>query len=110
MKNLIVAAIAFVSLSSSAMNMQIGYPVDASRMSLKGEVEFIVRCDTKDIEFIKSSSYIFVKHIKKNVHVMCYRENATYRVTMNFSNGKLGRDDMIASQTSRYMFDDANVN
>lgn len=110
MKKLIIAAIAFASFSASAMNMQIGYPVDASRMSLNGSVEFTVNCATKEIDFTKSSSYIFDKHIKRNVHVMCYKDKDTHNIAMNFENGKLGRNDMIASQTSRYMRDDVKVN
>lgn len=110
MKKLIIAAIAFASFSASAMNMNIGYPVDASRMSLTGSVEFTVNCETKEIAIHKSSSYIFDKHIKRNVHVMCYGDKSTKEIAMNFNKGKIGHDDMIASQTSRRMMDDAVIN
>lgn len=110
MKKLIAAIIAITSFSASSMNMQIGYPVDASRMSLSGHVNFSVDCSSKSITFNESTSYIFEKHIKRNVHVMCYKDYDSHIVSMSFDKGKLGRDSMISSQTSRYMRDDIKVN
>ncbi|UGO53112.1 hypothetical protein HAZELMIKA_22 [Klebsiella phage vB_KaeD_HazelMika] len=105
MKKIMLSALFLLPLNAMALNINIGYPVDASRLSLTGEVAFNLDCKNKEITIQESSNVIFDKHLLKNVSVMCYKDQGKYSMKFAFGKGKMGRDDMIASQTSRYLPD-----
>lgn len=106
MKKIIVTLALLAPLNAMAFNAQIGYPVDASRISLTGETNVTINCADKTVTINQSDNVIFDKHLRKNVHVMCYRDTKTYNTVFYWKGGKLGHDDLIATQTSRKMKDD----
>lgn len=106
MKKLLIALALLAPLNAMAFNAQIGYPVDASRMSLTGKTDVTINCAEKTVTINQSDNVIFDKHLRKNVHVMCYRDANTYNTVFHWKRGKLGHDDLIATQTSRKMLDD----
>lgn len=103
MKKIITAALMAVSFNSMAINMHFGYPVEASRLSLSGEVEFNVDCATQDVEIVKSSNIIFDRHIRKNVKIICYRDTEKHHVRMVYKEGIESRKDLIATQPNRFI-------
>lgn len=109
MKKIIVAMALLAPLNAMAFNGNIGYPVDASRMSLTGVTQAVINCADKTVTINQSGNVIFDKHLRKKVHIMCYGDKATYDITFKWQPGKLGHDDMIATQTSRHMKDDNKV-
>lgn len=109
MKKIIIALALLAPLNAMAFNAQIGYPVDASRLSLTGKTDVTINCADKTVTINQSDNVIFDKHLRKNVYVMCYRDAKTYNTVFYWNGGKLGHDDMIATQTSRHMKDDNKV-
>lgn len=105
MKKTIFSLALLAASPAMALNVNIGYPVDASRMSLTGDVTAVIDCSSKAVTIKESDSYIFDKHLRKNINVMCYKDDKTYTLEFRFHKGKFGRDDMIATQTSRFMPD-----
>lgn len=106
MKKLLIALALVAPLNAMAFNAQIGYPVDASRLSLTGQTDVTINCADKTVTINQSDNVIFDKHLRKNVHVMCYRDTGTYNAMFYWKPGKLGHNDLIATQTSRKMKDD----
>ena len=103
MKKLLFSMALLAASPAMALNVNIGYPTDASRMSLIGDVTAVVDCSKKAVTIKESDSYIFDKHLRKNVNVMCYKDNKTYTLEFRFRNGKFGRDNLIATQPDRFM-------
>ncbi|AWD92253.1 hypothetical protein HOT14_gp53 [Escherichia phage vB_EcoS_IME347] len=109
MKKIIAAIMFTASFNAMAFNANIGYPVDASRLSLNGSTHATINCAEKTVTINQSDNVIFDKHLRKNVHVMCYKDSGVYNTVFHWNKGKMGYDDLIATQTSRKMKDDNKV-
>lgn len=102
MKKLALTMALLLPLNAMAFNVNIGYPVDAARMSIEGETSFTIDCRERRVEILQSSSVIFDKHIRKKAHVICYKDRGFYTVKFIWAKGKkVYRYDMIASQPGR---------
>lgn len=100
MKWFALALMIFAS-NALALNMQIGFPVPAARLSLTGETRFKLDCENKKIDILESSNFYFTRHVKKNVSVMCFKDKSKYDITMKFVKGGLEMN-MLARQPGRY--------
>lgn len=109
MKKIIAAIIFMAPFSAMAFNANIGYPVDASRISLNGVTNATINCAEKKVTINQSDNVIFDKHLRKNVHVMCYKDSGVYNTVFHWNKGKMGHEDLIATQTARKMKDDNKV-
>lgn len=109
MKKIIAAIMLMAPLSAMAFNAQIGYPVDASRISLSGVTNATINCADKTVKINQSDNVIFDKHLRKNVYVMCYKDSGTYNTVFHWNKGKVGHEDLISTQTARKMKDDNKV-
>lgn len=101
MKHIIAVMLLFFSFGASALNLNIGYPVSAARLGLSGSIEFFVYCSNKDLQIIESSNELFSRHVRKNVSVICYRDNARHEVKIDFKKDEFNQN-MISRQPSRY--------
>ena len=102
MKKIILSIALMLSVSSaSAFNSNVGYPVDASRMSLSGVVEAVIDCDSRLIEYQSVSNVIFKRHINNSIHRMCYNDKGKYAVKFEFNRGGIDTN-MIARQPNRF--------
>lgn len=101
---ILICFLALVSFGAFAENIQIGFPVDAARMSLTGEVKANIDCSQKSIDIISSTNSIFTKHVKKNINVFCYKDTDRYNVTFRFIKGDSYRVDLKTSQPGRFQY------
>lgn len=102
MKKLLFAmALMAYTASAMAFNLNIGYPVDASRMSLTGSAEVVIDCSKRSVEYISVSNVIFKRHINKNVHRICYGDIENHSVKFEFKRGGI-ETNMLARQPNRF--------
>lgn len=101
-----VFAIALMASTTSAMafNSNIGYPVDASRMSLSGSAEVVIDCSGRESYYQSVSNVIFKRHINKNIHRICYGDSETHSVKFEFKRGGI-EANMLARQPNRFFTD-----
>lgn len=110
MKVITLILLIFVSPVALAINVNIGYPVEASRMSLYGHTTARIDCEKKTVNVIESTNAIFDRHVRKNKMSICYNDKSTYTVTFMWEKGsKSYRQNMIAAQTSRYFQEENKV-
>lgn len=109
MKKLIIVAALLASFSANAFNANIGYSIPAARLSLTGEVNFTIDCETKEIEIHKSTNEMFTRHIKANKSVMCYKDDNVYHVTFRYERGNPFVTSPISTQSNRFMKKDNAV-
>lgn len=100
---IVISLFGFVS-SATAFNSNIGYPVDASRMSLTGGAEVVIDCRSRSVEYISVSNVIFKRHINKNVHRICYGDIENHSVKFEFKRGGI-ETNMLARQPNRFFND-----
>lgn len=112
MKKIIVAAMAFVSMSASALNLQIPSPVNADRIGLVSEIQFKIDCSTQKIDVIRESNVFVAKQIRKYSKVICYHDKSTYDITMKFGGGKnaWAERNMLATDPGRHIYAPVAVN
>lgn len=101
MKKIMLAMALLAPLNAMALNVNIGYPVDASRMSLTGSTVAVVNCQDRTVNIEESTNVIFDKHLRKFKHVMCYGDVNTYTLRFEWNRGAEYKLDMITQQTSR---------
>lgn len=104
MKKIIFAMALIGAVSNAnAFNSNVGYPVDASRMSLSGSVEAVVDCSNKAVSYQSVSNPIFKRHINKNIHRICYGDKEIHNVKFEFNRGGI-EANMLARQPNRFYF------
>nr|CAK1256870.1 unknown function [Klebsiella phage vB_Kpn_K62PH164C2] len=98
-----VFAMALIASTSSAMafNSNVGYPVDASRMSLSGSVGAVIDCGSREVSYQSVSNPIFKRHINKNIHRICYGDKEIHNVRFEFNRGGI-ETNMLARQPNRF--------
>lgn len=101
MKKIMLAMALVAPLNAMALNVNIGYPVEASRMSLTGSTVAVVNCSDRTLKIEESTNAIFDKHLRKFKHVMCYGDANTYTLRFEWKRGDEYKLDMITKQTNR---------
>lgn len=106
MKKIILAIALLSPFCANAINMNIGYPGDAARISLYGETTAKIDCKNKTVEIVESSNIIFSKFVEKNKSAICYRDSGSYNVKFVWDkSSKQGRNNIIATQSNRFLKD-----
>lgn len=106
MKKIIVALLAFVSMSASALNLQIRSPANADRLGMVSEIHFNIDCSTQKIDVIRESNVFIARQIRKYSKVICYRDKSKYEITMKFGGGKnaWAEKNMLATDSGRHIY------
>ncbi|HHA1302622.1 hypothetical protein [Enterobacter kobei] len=78
------------------------YPVEATRLSLGGDIHVNINCATREMTVISDSSNgIFSRHINKRLSNICYKKTDKLDVIYRFNAAKGVRQNMIATQYPR---------
>ncbi|HCQ7773308.1 hypothetical protein UXO04_23335 [Enterobacter kobei] len=78
------------------------YPVEATRLSLGGDIHVNIDCATREMTVISDSSNgIFSRHINKRLSNICYKKTDKLDVVYRFNAAKGVRQNMIATQYPR---------
>ncbi|WP_152527596.1 hypothetical protein ACP26F_17460 [Franconibacter pulveris 1160] len=98
----IALATSACAISGKPVNYVMDYPVEASRMSLGGEVTALIDCDTKEVSVISDSSNgIFSRHLNRRAWNICFRKQGQFKVTYRFDPVRGVGQNMLATQPSR---------
>lgn len=101
MMNKVIIALAFaLPVSCSALNLDIGYPVNADRLGLSSHVNFNLDCRSRKVEIIEESNVFVRRQVMNNVSKMCYRDDGFYNVTIYYGTSKNTREqrNMLITQ------------
>lgn len=106
MKKIIVAAMALVSMSASALNLQIRSPANADRLGLVSEIHFKIDCSTQKIDVVRESNVFVARQVRKYSKVICYQDNNKYDISMRFGGGKnaWAEKNMLATDPGRHIY------
>ncbi len=81
---------------------QMGYPLQAARISISGEVSAIINCQDRKIDIISDSSGgILSRHVKSRLANICYNNEESFQVIYKFNSVRGPRQNMIATEKNR---------
>lgn len=100
----LVIALATSVCATSGRNTDyvMDYPVEASKMSLGGEITAVVDCDKKEVSVISDTSNgIFARHLNRRAWNICFKKQGQFKVTYRFDPVRGTGQNMLATQPSR---------